>query len=487
MASLKFIDSTELQNDSTLNIIQNKVLQIAQITEKYLQDQKSLTLIHDNENFVNDVMRLLCPYKTVYIYDYVNQSLVDRISDMSGNELVQPRCTMAYLRFAKNQSSLMENLNYFAHISTNGKWIFYVRLNSLDEAKEVLTRAWKEHKMSNIILFYDHQNLNLTVTFYNPFDRSLSVIGRFWDYEIRSENTAGIYKMIDEMFHKRYGKKLINYQMSKVFAEEAFGSEKYFLDQRVSSDIMDHVFKHKMRVIEASFKIIREKNGSLPSFFKIIEDGKADIGLSNRLVVIYGLNKSTFLNPIDSAKFMFVVKRHPDVAPRIYFHVTGAFDVKFIILYFFMLCLIVTIMRAQNSRFDLTSMILQTIGVTSSVSVPMTRHIKTHQQITFCSLLIFSVIVCGAYQGCIVKKLRSGGKFKEMSTLQELVDSNYNLIVLSSLTRPFKAVNGAYISNMYEQLDKRSTSISTIDEDIIPKITAMSDYAFLSNIINLNG
>lgn len=328
----------------------------------------------------------------------------------------------------------------------------------INEAKEVLIKAWNDYRMSNIIVFCENEKFIITVVFYNPFDKNFNEEGRFWSFKVTSTNNVEIFDTIDELFNKRYGKKLSNFAMTKVIMNDGFFNEN-LVTERKSIEIIEHLLKTKMKTIEVKHFGSKLSNGTLVGVFKLIEDELVDISFTSQLVHNFGLNNTIFLQPTDSVYRLFVIKKNPTKTPKIFAHVSGAFDRNFIYFYIFVLCILVVSIKMQNSETELTLIILYCVGVSSAVSVPMIRYTKNHQRITFCSLLIFSMIICGAFQGCIVVKLRKNEKFKEMGTLQELVESNLNLMTISSVERPFKPSNGSYINKLYEQLDKRTSSV----------------------------
>lgn len=191
-----------------------------------------------------------------------------------------------------------------------------------------------------------------------------------------------------------------------------------------------------------------------------------DIGLLNRLIFKYGYEKVTFTFPIVHSTTHLVIKRHPNEIPRIFYHITGAFDATFTMIYILTTCIFIAIMKAQNRQFELSLMILHVVGVSSSVSVPMSQHIRNHQRITFSSLLLLSVIVCGAYQGCIVEKLTSRDKFREMQTLQELAQSDYSISTVNHNSL-LKSIDGGYVNKVYADLDKKLKKVALPSDELL--------------------
>lgn len=477
MSFMKESSQSQALYINSLNSTVLKKENVLQILESFLFDQDSLYLFHENENFVGEILKNAYALKPTYVFSYLNQSLVDKITTMGRNEMVQPRTTKAFWRFNNNKTKLLSNLKYYSKISTNGKWIFFLRdFNSLDDAKETLIKAWMDYKMSNILLFYFHGHFNYTLTFYNPFDRSENANGKFWDFEVKVDNKLEILKRLDKTFHRRYGKKLRNFQLVKAALTKNYGYGKYFLDMEMSR-LFEYVLYHKMQEIEIEgFGGAKMDNKSSHHDLYLVEEEKVDIVMMNRLLIEYGLKNSKFLSPVGFSNMNFVIKTPPKEVPQIFFHVTSPFDWQFKFLYVFMIITMVAIVKAQNPLIDVTSIVVQIIGVLSAVGVPMTKHIKVHQRITFCGVLIFAVVVCGSFQGCIVKRLKFGERTKEINTLKELLDSNYNITTSTMDARPFRPVNGSYVSEVYKELDKRCHSI--------PPLTGDDMYFLLMNYRN---
>lgn len=453
------------------------------ILQKYLSDQESISffnlkmtkIIRNSTMTETSFFNVLERIKSIYIFKNIDQKLVNRINDM-GDELKQPSVTKAYITVTSSKELLSENLKYLTQINSNGKWIFALGFMSSSDVEEILTKAW-EHKMSNILAVSEKVG-EYFVTMYNPFDRSENSVGKFYEIKISEKYLGDIISLMNN-FSKRYGRKISNFHMVKAKLDDFhnFGS---FADRQME-ELFEFVMKTRMNCIALGATLgTKFDNGTLTGDLKLIYEGKVDIVFVNRLVAVYGTKNSTFLNPIAEADMLFIIKKHKKDISRLDFHVICSFDKYFRVIYIFIFITLVAIIHSQTG-FELSESLIKVVSILSLVSLPsLWRMNQTHQRFTIGFLWIFSVIVCGAFQGLVVSKLNSDETFREMNTLSELVNSEYDLKMMTHVQDPFKPVDGRYINDVYRKLHEKTMHLDDFSAEMIESVLERPNQALLS-------
>jgi hypothetical protein len=316
---------------------------------------------------------------------------------------------------------------------------------------------------------------------FNPFDRSESSYGKFYEIEINKKNLNSILNLIEE-FSRRYGRKIINYELKKltVFGDGGFNS---ILDNQME-DLFDFAMKIKMKNIQIgqlTFKTI-----NLRAEISVVDRGEVDIMISNRLVYPYGMKNITFLYPVYRTTLYYITRKHERLISQLNFHVLGAYDMKFKIIYILLFLTMVSIIHSQMNN-NISESFLIIISILSLVSLPLSKLKikKSHQRITIGFLWIFAVIVCGAFQGRIVSKLNHDEEVKEINSLKELVESNYSLTAITIVPNPLKPhFSGEHISEIYKKLYQRTQVSYNISDESISLNLEKTNHALLSEFIN---
>lgn len=461
---------------------------LSEILEKYLLDQESVIFFNiktTNGTLGNYTIKEayflsnLAKIRPVIVYKGLNQSNVDRLSDM-GNEMKQPSTTKSYLSITAYKPHLLNSLKYFSKINTNGKWIFIVAMKS-EDVKDVFIKAWQDYQMSNIMFIFEKSYNKFHIAMFNPFDRSESSYGKFYEIEINKKNLNSILNLIEE-FSRRYGRKIINYELKKltVFGDGGFNS---ILDNQME-DLFDFAMKIKMKNIQIgqlTFKTI-----NLRAEISVVDRGEVDIMISNRLVYPYGMKNITFLYPVYRTTLYYITRKHERLISQLNFHVLGAYDMKFKIIYILLFLTMVSIIHSQMNN-NISESFLIIISILSLVSLPLSKLKikKSHQRITIGFLWIFAVIVCGAFQGRIVSKLNHDEEVKEINSLKELVESNYSLTAITIVPNPLKPhFSGEHISEIYKKLYQRTQVSYNISDESISLNLEKTNHALLSEFIN---
>lgn len=436
----------------TLNEDRSQLDFLEKILETFLVHQESVTVfnfdksfyLREQESSVVEVIQRIAP---VMIYDELWDEMVERINDM-GDELNLPSTTKSYFSTTADIDLMKKHLPLFAKINTNGKWIFAMINIKLSEIESILVEAWVEHKMANILALMVAGD-EMRVVSYNPFELHNDKHGKFWSVEVTSESLSGILNKLENIFDAKV-KNLQNYKLKAT----------KFFDISENSAILDN---EMMKVFEATLNTkfvidalpegqihgYRLSNGSFTGAMRKVEEGLTDIAMNNRLFTSVESTNCAFLNPAGVTNFKYVMRRSPKEPTFLNYHLVQAFDFRTRVLYAvtsssFVLVLVVSNILRRNfmenlASDDVSTTLLMAIGIQCSVSMPIKKKISIHQRIAIFSLLVFSLITCNAYQGTIVGNLsRPGKSTRTINTMEQLLESDLNLTVITSLLNLFK-------------------------------------------------
>lgn len=470
------------------------------IIEAFFVDQESVTIfnvdksleLREQESSVAKVIQGIAP---VMIYDELCDELAVKISDM-GEELDLPSTTKSYLLTTASIDLMTKYLPLFAKINTNGKWIFAMIDIKQSEIESILVKAWVEHHMANIVvlMFFEDE---MRVMSFNPFELHNNKHGTFWSpSEVTSENLSDILEKLEDIFDGKV-RNLQNYQL---FATR-------FLEISEHNKILD---KEMMKVFETTLntKFVltssldgeyhgnRLDNGSFTGSIRMVEKGLTDIAMNNRLMSPMESTNCAFLNPAGETSMKYVMKKSPQASTFLQFHLIQAFDKKTGIFYaltsiiFILVLLFSSVFKRKfMKRFiidDVSMTLLMTVGIQCSVSMPLKKKTSA-QRILIISLVVFSLITCNAYQGTIVSNLsRPVASKGTIDTLEQLLQSNLNLTVLTSLPDIFSSNDDESNVNRIQkllhqrQIINHSMKVEEVDKILLNK----ENQAVLSKLMN---
>lgn len=177
------------------------------IVETFFRGQTSVTVFKDRSSkhlFRSEVIRLIQTIAPILVYDGISESLVERIHDM-GDELNVPSVTKSYLAMSESADWISLNLNLFASVNTNGKWIFFLVNVEKSAAESLLKEAFEKHKMLNVLVIFVNQKSKVFVGSFNPFQlNGENRRGKIWLQEVKRENLSQISGKIERKFNKKF-------------------------------------------------------------------------------------------------------------------------------------------------------------------------------------------------------------------------------------------------------------------------------------------
>lgn len=471
---------------------------LGKILEEFFLDQESVTIfnvdkslyLREHESAVAEVIQKIAP---VMIYDELWNELASRITDM-GDELNVPSTTKSYFLTTASVSLTIKHLPLFAEINANGKWIFTTVELKQSEVESILATAWNQYKMANILAltFIDDK---MSVVSFNPFETQNEKHGKFWYSEVNSESLLKILKKV-----------------SNIFDMKVKNLQTYFLKATKFLDISEHnklLDAEMMKVFEKTlntkftFAVSRDgdyhgtrlSNGTFTGSIREVEEGLTDIAMNNRLFSPMDSTNCAFLNPAGATDMKYIMRKSPSALTLLNFHLVQAFDWPSRFLYLlisltFIAVFIVSKMldrkHGKNLPYDEVFMVvLMTLGVQCSISMPSKKIASIHQKILIMSLLVFSLIKCNAFQGTIVSNLSRPMKSTgEINTLEQLLKSDLNLTALTILPDLFKPnENETNVNGIQKRLYQRQTldnflSVEKADEVLMgqPKQAILSKF-----------
>ncbi|CRL07718.1 CLUMA_CG020672, isoform A [Clunio marinus] len=456
--------------------------------KNYLVDQESLTIFDTGKS--KNVFKYKSQFLSIFhsilpciTYRNLNDSLVRKISDM-GNEISLPSTSKSYL--ALGSYSISSHLPLYAKINTNGKWIFLLIELKHIQVERILINAWTNHKMANILVFSLDKRLKLFVTSFNPFKKQGNDYGTFWSMQINNENLSMILKVVENIFENKISN-LQDYPLKGVF----------FREDDCLDNIIVGIFQKALNV---KYEIVlprdgdtigtRLPNGSFTGELKDIEDGAADIGLDNRLLVPMNSSNCAFLNPVVVTEMKYITSKKFPPPTQIFHFVLQAYDLETRWIYF--CCTILTLLswyfldfihhqlKAVEKREEIGKLLLIITAIQVSSTAYIRDNIPSYQRILIGSLLIVSLIMCNAFEGEILRNLRSPQKSPDINSLEDLLQSDYKLtafIAVPDLFQPDE--NDSNVNQIQKRLYYRQTVLMSFATAVCKTIVENPKQAFL--------
>lgn len=222
-----------------------------------------------------------------------------------------------------------------------------------------------------------------------------------------------------------------------------------------------------------------------------MEENEVDIALNIRVVCPYSTKNVAFLTPISVSKLQYMVARTPDEPHLLHFLVPQSFDdytmivfavasVIFIIFWYF-------IERVRHGftdevRMDFFMICLYVVAMQSTVSMPLSK-IKNQRRILMASMLVFSLIMCNAFQGMIVGLMGKLQDHLQIDTLEELLQNDYNFSAFTSYTDIFKPnEDGSNVNSIQKQIYKRQFVETVLTMENFQKLISRPKHAVLCNL-----
>ncbi|CAO1426657.1 unnamed protein product [Diamesa serratosioi] len=437
----------------------------------------------DLDSIKNEVIKNLHSTVSLLFYNGLNDSLVHEINDM-GDELVSPSTTKGYVVITGSLSILKHSVMWFENINTNGKWMIFVTDLELQDVKSFLRDAWINNKMLNIlIVLITSKQLKFNVISYNPFilndDESR---GQFWNKELNPHTKSLVLNYINGLFETKI-KNLHHYPLKVIMFESEMTAMPIYDDKR---NITHYKYMEGIVVqmfqsyLNCSIEYLRPRdngrmgfrapNGSLSGVLVEIEEGSVDFTGNVRLMMPIGTINTTFLHPIDMVYLKYIVPKMDKLVTTLDFTILQFFDSKaricfllvfILLMIFWMLAGVVQkLLILPNEKnvplMSFSDKLFYLISMQSGVSIPTWKFTRNYDRIIMSFLLLFSLIVCNAFQGAVTSKLSTNYKSRDINTLEELINSDLKLVALVVIPDLFKPnADESNVNKIQKQLYKR--------------------------------
>lgn len=431
----------------------------------------------------NEVIKYLHSTVSLIVYDGLNDTLVSVINDM-GDELVSPSTTKGYVVITESLSILKRSVLWFENINTNGRWMICLIDLKIQDVKDFLKEAWTNNKMLNIlIILINSKQLKFNVISYNPFMLNADETrGQYWNEELNADTKAIVLNYTDDIFGTKV-KNLHHYPLKVIMFESLMTAIPIFDDNRKITHykyIEGVLVQMIQSYLNCSIEYLKPRdngrmgfrapNGTVSGVLVEVEEGSVDFTGNVRLMMPIGTTNSTFLYPIDMVYLKYIIPKMDETVLRLDFTILQFFDSKarisfllvFILLMIFWMIAgfiqklvilpnetIVPLMGFSDKLFYLISM-------QSGVSIPTWKFRRNHDRIIMSFLLMFSLIVCNAFQGAVTSKLSTRGKSKDINTLDDLINSDLKLVALVVIPDLFKPnADESNVNKIQKRLYKR--------------------------------
>lgn len=214
--------------------------------------------------------------------------------------------------------------------------------------------------------------------------------------------------------------------------------------------------------------------------------------MNNRLLSAFNSTKTAFLHPVSITQWRYVIRKEPQPASLLHFHLLQQFgsrtkllfgitSVAFVGFWYFLSKIQRKMRRNSKDREDFQKIFLMLVGIESSVCVSLQKTIPAYQKILLSSILIFSLIMCNGFQGTIVSHLTNPTQAAEVKTLKKLLERDFNLTVFSVQSDFFKPnENSSNVNEIQKQLYARQTIGSVLTVKKFKEIMKKPKQAVLS-------
>ena len=437
----------------------------------------------DLDSIKYEVIKHLHSTVSLLVYHGLNDTLVDQINDM-GDELVSPSTTKGYVAITGSLSILKQSVMWFENINTNGRWIIFLTDLNLEDAKDFLKDTWTNNKMLNILIIMAYtKQQKFNVISYDPFIlNDDETRGQFWNEEVNTDTKIGVLNYIDGILKAKV-KNLHQYPLKVImFESEMTAIPIYDNNGKIKhyKYIEGIVVQMIQRYLNCSIEYLQPRdnssmgfralNGSVSGVLVEIEEGSVDFTGNVRLMIPIGTTNSTFLYPIDIVYLKYIVPKMDKIVLTLDFTVLQFFDynarICFLLVFTLLIVLwmitgvvqkLLIIPNDKNVKsMGFSDKLFYLISMQCGVSIPTWKFTRNHDRIIMSFLLLFSLIVCNAFQGEVTSKLSTNGKSKDINTLNDLINSDLKLVALVVIPDLFKPnADESNVNQIQKRLYKR--------------------------------
>lgn len=197
---------------------------------------------------------------------------------------------------------------------------------------------------------------------------------------------------------------------------------------------------------------------------------------------------TAFLNQVSICEWLYVIRKEAQPKSQLSCHLTEAFDKRArwaygVVFISFALIWYLLLKLQRKSSISFSKLLLLTIGMQSAGSVNIRTNMSTSVRILLSSLLIFSLIMCNAYQGKIVSGLTNPKKLPDIDKLENLLDNGFNFTVFTLMPDFFKPnADFSNINKMQKRLYERQSLETNLNVENLKKVLGQPKHAALRKI-----
>jgi Ligated ion channel L-glutamate- and glycine-binding site len=337
--------------------------------------------------------------------------------------------------------------------SYHGLYIFLLVNGKIEEIENIFIALWKKN-IYNVIVVYEEKDSVKVVTFL-PFegskcgDTTPKMVGEF-----RNGQFLGNFQSIfPEKFKDLHECpiKVVTFEepLSVVKEKKPDGNFKF---SGIDVDLLDLLanilnFKTQISFLEgiAPWGTIHS-NGSADGAFGEVVNGKAQIGMGNYIlqpsrlkiadssISYHSLPLVFILSGIQKMSIFEKLVKPFDRIAWIVIIVTFGLGVSFILIIEFKFKKFRAFIFGTGIRHPVTNMIMVILGV-SQPKLPM----RNFSRFLLMMFLIQCLVLRNAYQGSLYKFLRKDEQQQEPTTINDLVDQDYEFVLIESLDINFSS------------------------------------------------
>lgn len=422
---------------------------------RYFDEQHYLTLIDLTQGFAAlDFFR--CKkgnlFRPVTVYSsWKRLQLGNPISTSSVTSL--PLTCGFFIKCSKSDA-----LNYiFERVSNYNprtKLMFQLSENDYESAEEVLKVGFEKYKLINVaVAMASSVDQKGTFCLYNPF--SGDAYSRRPDFHCTdfTSNSFSLQLVEIEKFIRARISNLQKYPLKidifpyPMVSLPIYDSNNELVRYGYPDGEMIHIIAQKMNFTpvyidspdDAAYGSVYP-NGTFTGSLAALEYEKVDFVANPRLISNYQTTKSVFLQSISTCTYRYVIQKRER---RRYMRLVPAhqFDRTTLVLMGIFKISVISVFTIINyiegkylgtPRKSVSSIFMHLYAIFINMSVKHKRR-NASSRITTASAIFFAMIMSAIYQGLIVKNINASENVGVITTLRELLDHNYKLLLTPSM------------------------------------------------------
>lgn len=210
------------------------------------------------------------------------------------------------------------------------------------------------------------------------------------------------------------------------------------------------------------------KNGTFTGALAAVEYGECDISGNSIVVTIFNATKTLYLRTISSGKFYFVIPK-PETSKELLKSLSASFDtaskcfagalILFFLSFYPWFMKIETGIFDQRKKISTQRSILIIFGIIFNVSAKLPS--LNSSRLFLAAVLFYSLVISTLFQSTIVKNLNANIVMGDITTLNELLDYNYRMILPDQLSAIFRNYDGSKFARKLRKVAENGSCINS--------------------------